>query len=157
MAARERVNVRLGRTPTDADLAGELGLEVDDVVRARADIARAGVESLNVAASAGPAGDGGDLDVDRIDTIASPDGDVADPAEQVARRDLHRRFSSAMRSLSETDRELVRLLYLEDRTQREAATFLGVTESRVSQMHSKLRSRLKLALSEHRESFRAIA
>ena len=53
-----------------------------------------------------------------------------------------------MGALGERDREVVRLYYLENRTLAEIGRLLGVTESRVCQLHSRLVTRLRTRLTE---------
>jgi RNA polymerase sigma factor for flagellar operon FliA len=59
-----------------------------------------------------------------------------------------RQLSVAVGQLGERDRTVVRLYYLENRTLAEIGTLLGVTESRVCQLHSRLVGRLRGRLEE---------
>jgi RNA polymerase sigma factor for flagellar operon FliA len=154
-AARETVNRRLGRTPTDDDLAQELGLTAERVAQTRHDLLRADVESLNIAPPALPGVDAGGAPEERVEQLVDALG--LDPADAVARRELGDRLLAAVGTLSERDRTLTWLLYVEEISQVDAAKILGVTQSRVSQLHAKLRDRLRLLLSEHRDSFEAVA
>ena len=49
----------------------------------------------------------------------------------------------AVRSLPQRDQTIVQLYYFEDRSFREIGEILGVTESRVSQLHSRIKKRIK--------------
>jgi RNA polymerase sigma factor for flagellar operon FliA len=156
MLARQRVNARLGRAPSDQDLAEELGITPERVAETRREVICADVESLNVPIhTSGSAGEMGEMGEDRIESI--PDHAAPDPADSVAARELRSHLGAALASLPERDRALARLLYVDELSQREAATRLGITESRVSQMHSQMRNRLRLALGEHRDWLRATA
>lgn len=81
-----------------------------------------------------------DTDQEIADTLASDD---ATPSQNADRNDLRRLIFEAMKELPERDREIVRLYYYEDRSFREIGDALGVTESRVSQLHSRVKRRLK--------------
>ena len=59
-----------------------------------------------------------------------------------------RQLSVAVEQLGERDRTVVRLYYLENRTLAEIGSLLGVTESRVCQLHSRLVGRLRGRLEE---------
>ncbi len=156
MRARERVNARLSRAPTDEDLAEELGMTPRRVAETRRDVICADVESLNVPMrAAGASVDTSDLGEDRIESV--PATGAADPAEAAAAHEMRMHLGQALASLPERDRQLAQLLYVDELSQRETAVRLGVTESRVSQMHSQMRNRLRLALGEHRDWFRASA
>jgi RNA polymerase sigma factor for flagellar operon FliA len=85
--------------------------------------------------------------VERIDTLESEDRD-SDPVTSAERSEAKSRFRQAFALLSRQEREVAVLLYVEDRTLREIGERLGVSESRVSQIHSQLRRRLY----EHLES-----
>ncbi|HZO36557.1 MAG TPA: FliA/WhiG family RNA polymerase sigma factor [Solirubrobacteraceae bacterium] len=156
MLARQRVNARLGRSPTDQDLADELGVTPERIAETRRDVVRADIESLNIHSKRkGGNPEPGEIEEDRIETI--PDTTTPSPAETTATGELHDHLRDALEALSERDRRLAHLIYVEALTQREVAARLGVTESRVSQMHSQMRNRLRLALAEHRDAFRATA
>ena len=64
--------------------------------------------------------------------------------EQETRRQLWQ----AIDQLGERDRLVVRLYYLEDRTLAEIGRMLGVTESRVCQLHARLIAQLRACLAE---------
>ena len=59
-----------------------------------------------------------------------------------------RQLAAAVDQLGERDRAVVRLYYLENRTLAEIGRLLGVTESRVCQLHTRLVGRLRGRLEE---------
>ena len=87
--------------------------------------------------------------IERIDTIASP-ADETDPESQAVRDHAKERFRAAFQTLPERERQVAVLLYVHNLTLREIGDTLGVTESRVCQIHSALRRRLreKLAIDD---------
>ncbi len=83
--------------------------------------------------------------VSLLDTIQDPD--APDPAAAMDQTDLKDRMADAIARLPEREKLVVALYYYENLTLREIGEVLGVTESRVSQLHTKavlrLRSRLQ--------------
>lgn len=126
--AQERLEGRLRRAATGPELAEEVGLslrQVHDLLR------RAQILSIDALVETG--GLLGDLFAD----------DALDPVSIVAGRDALRRLDDAVAGLGERDRQVIRLYYLENRTLADIGRLLGVTESRVCQLHSRLVGRLR--------------
>ena len=65
-----------------------------------------------------------------------PADDGPTPAEQAERHETLERLAAAIRELPERDRILLLLYYERDLTMKETAEVLGITESRVSQLHA---------------------
>ena len=97
-----------------------------------------------VEASVVPGAFGG-ADRSVLDTLA---GAEPDPAGAVQEHETRRQLWQAIDQLGERDRLVVRLYYLEDRTLAEIGRILGVTESRVCQLHARLIARLRACLAE---------
>jgi RNA polymerase sigma factor FliA len=130
--AQERLEARLQRTATDQELADELGLPVRAVGSARR---AAVVEALDDLG----AGGGADLLVDE---------QAQDPLALLQSRETARQLATAVGLLAERDRTVVRLYYVENRTLAEIGRHLGVTESRVCQLHARVVSRLRVRMAE---------
>ena len=83
--------------------------------------------------------------VSLLDTLQDPD--APDPAHVMDATDMKDRVADAISRLPEREKLVVALYYYENLTLREIGEVLGVTESRVSQLHTKavlrLRSRLQ--------------
>jgi RNA polymerase sigma factor for flagellar operon FliA len=71
-----------------------------------------------------------------------------DPMTVVQARETMRQLNMVVAQLGERDRRVVELYYLENRTLAEIGRVLGVTESRVCQLHSRLVGRLRGRLEE---------
>ena len=84
--------------------------------------------------------------IERIDTLESSDADC-DPVARAELSEAKEHFRKAFARLSRQEREVAVLLYVEDWTLRDIGERLGVSESRVSQIHSQLRRRLHEQLS----------
>ena len=149
-AAREFLSVH-GREPTLEELAATLGVEEDVIRRHHADLVRSDVGSLNQTV----AGDEGTT-VERGDTLVSSDLD-RDPEHQAMKSAAKARFRRAFANLNERERTIAVLLYVKDMTLWEVGEVLGVTESRVSQLHTGLRKKLRAELGEDADLFAAAA
>ena len=149
--ARERFIALHGRAATREELADMLGLSADGLDRQLSDIGRADLTSLN-ATIAGE----DETTIERIDTIVSDDP-ACDPearaVNDLAKERLLRMFSL----LSERERKVALLLYVHNLTLREIGEIVGVTESRVCQIHTELRNKLRDMLSSDSELFESVA
>ncbi len=142
----ERVNMKLEaklqRAPTDEELANELEMSVSDFHDALVQISNSTIVALDELWSVSDAtGD----QVSLLDTL--PDRAAPDPQALVDQGELRDRIADAIAALPEREKLVVALYYYENLTLREIGEVLGVTESRVSQLHTKavLRLRSKLA------------
>ncbi len=140
-AARERFLSLHERQPSREELAAALGIEPRELSDRLDQVALAEVGSLNRAVRSDE-GHG----IEQIDTLESPDFDC-DPVVQAERNEAKQRFRKAFARLSKQEREVAVMLYVEERTLREAGERMGVSESRISQIHTKLRRRLYEQLS----------
>ena len=142
----ERANVKLEnklqRPPTDEEMAEELGIELEDFQEALIQISNSTIAALDelwtVSDSSGD-------QVSLLDTIQDPS--APDPAKVMDATDLKDRVADAIARLPEREKLVIALYYYENLTLREIGEVLGVTESRISQLHTKavlrLRSRMQ--------------
>jgi len=72
----------------------------------------------------------------------------ATPEHEAQKREMVRRLTEAIQALPERDRHVVLLYYQRDLTMKEVAETLGITESRVSQVHASALFRLSMKLQE---------
>jgi RNA polymerase sigma factor for flagellar operon FliA len=82
--------------------------------------------------------------VSLLDTL--PDDDAEDPQALVERSSFRDRVADAIVALPEREKMVIALYYYENLTLREIGEILGVTESRVSQLHTKAVLRLRSKL-----------
>jgi RNA polymerase sigma factor FliA len=136
-----------GREPTDDELADALAVSVDDLRGHRADLIRADVGSLNAAASDTDDDEG----VERVDTLHSADARLR-PEHAALLSDSKRAFREAFDTLSTREQEVCVLLYVKHLTLQEVGHVIGVTESRVSQIHSGLRKKLRERMHGHEDA-----
>ncbi len=127
--AQERLEGRLLRAATRRELADEMGLPVRDLRGLTHQVQVISVEALDEKNGA-------------VSELLADDR-APDPMAVVQARETLRQLSVAVGQLEERDRTVIRLYYLENRTLAEIGRMLGVTESRVCQLHSRLVGRLR--------------
>jgi RNA polymerase sigma factor for flagellar operon FliA len=130
------LEARLGRPPTEEERAGALGLSLSAYRAGLGRMAPAIVVSLDAPNATGE----GDL-------CASEHAEPG-PLGALLRRERLRAVSDVIRRLPERDQLLLTLYYRDERTMKEVGLILGLTESRVSQLHSRCLHRLRTQLLE---------
>ena len=143
-SARKEVEARLGRPPTEVELAEKMQLTVEEFEKLRSEASAVNLVSLNKKWYETDSY----KDVREIDVLE--DGKGEDPTEGIQKRDL---MKLVTRGLNRNERLIVILYYYEALTMKEIGNTLGLSESRVSQMHSSIVSRLKDQLGRRRPEF----
>ncbi|HEX6584905.1 MAG TPA: RNA polymerase sigma factor WhiG [Thermoleophilaceae bacterium] len=132
---------RLHRTPTDEEMARELGITVEEFQESLMKISNSTVVALDeLWAVSDSSGDS----VSLLDTLHDPD--APDPQDLLDASELKDRLADAISALPEREKLVIALYYYENLTLREIGEVLGVTESRISQLHTKAVLRLKSRL-----------
>jgi RNA polymerase sigma factor for flagellar operon FliA len=142
-ATQSKLEHELQRAPTEEELAAKLGVEPEELRTSLLEIANSSVYALDelwtISDSSGDS-------VSLLDTISDPRAD--DPQESLASSEIKDALTEGIASLPEREQLVIALYYYESLTLREIGEVLGVTESRVSQLHTKAVMRLKSALQE---------
>jgi RNA polymerase sigma factor FliA len=132
---------KLGRAPTDEEIAEKIGISQDELEESLTDISRSSIAALDELWSGGAEGD----QVSLLDTIEDQSGPR--PAEALDEVEVRETLADAIARLPEREKLVITLYYYEELTLREIGEVLGVTESRVSQLHTKAVLRLRSRLS----------
>ena len=132
---------RLRRTPTDRETAEQLGMPVHELQECLTRVSNSALVALD---DLWHAHDGSGERLTLIDTIQDPN--ALDPAREIDSREMKASLADAIASLPEREKLVLALYYFECLTLREIGEVLGVTESRVSQLHTKAVLRLKARL-----------
>ncbi len=126
----------LNRPPEDAELAGALGITVDELDELARDLALQTMQSLDEMVGTGDYESSALLDL-------VPDEQGVSPEEHVDRAAQRELLAQAVDALPETERTVIALYYHEGLTLKEIGQVLGVTESRVCQIHGKAVLRMR--------------
>lgn len=136
-AAMASLQAELGRAPTETEIAARLGLTVDQY---RERLTRASLTTISLDAL-----DGHD-DEDAAGPSAAVDVDAPDPEEAALRRSELEALARAIERLPERQRTILALYYQDGLTFREIGALLGVTESRICQIHTEAVLALRVQL-----------
>jgi RNA polymerase sigma factor for flagellar operon FliA len=149
--AQETFTGAHGRPPTRVELANMMNMTPSDLRDKEYEIRRSDLTSLSSLAVSE-----GEGDIELIDTIEAHDPHV-DPEHQAAREEARAKFRRAFERLSPREREVAVLLYVKNLTLREIGEVLEVSESRVSQIHSQLKKRIRERLTNDSALFGEVA
>jgi len=143
------LEVTLRRTPNDSEVAAEMGIALEDLHAIFSQLSLANVVALDELLHPGGGGDGdGGGRVSLVDTLEDTAAD--NPVEIAENREVRRLLARAISTLPDRERTVVSLYYYEGLTLAEIGQVLGVTESRVSQIHTKAVLQLRAKLSDAR-------
>jgi len=131
----------LMRAPSDVEIADKVGITGLELEESLTEISRTSIAALDELWSPSGSGD----QVSLIDTIEDQSG--PNPEVSLEQTELKEALGEAISRLPEREKLVVTLYYYEELTLREIGEVLGVTESRVSQLHTKAVLRLKARLS----------
>jgi RNA polymerase sigma factor for flagellar operon FliA len=141
---------RIGTQPSESELAGELKIEVQELRELQSQLDRAQVVSLNAPTSRGQ-------EQHEIgETIAAPIG-RHDPEQALLGRERLECFRTAVTTLSERERMVLALVHVNHVQGAEISRLLGVTESRVSQILSSARRKLRDELATYEGTVERLA
>ena len=149
--AQETFTGAHGRAPTRSELADMMNMKPAELRDKEYEIRRSNLTSLSSLAVTD-----GESEVELIETIEADDLH-ADPEHRAAREEASAKFRRAFERLSPREREVAVLLYVRNLTLREIGEVLEVSESRVSQIHSQLKQRIRERLAHDRALFGEVA
>src|ERR671919_2646739 len=138
--AHANLEARLHRAPTDEEVAEHLGISLEELHEVTSQISFVSVLALEEAVGGDDQGEPRSL----LDTLA--DAANADPSSGLEGQEMRGLLSAAINSLSEREKVVITLYYFEGLTLAEIGDILGVTESRVCQIHTKAVGQLRLNL-----------
>jgi len=142
----QSLQVKLSRSPEDQEVAKEMGISLEQFHTTLNETKSIPVFSLDDLGIAKDSGEQQSL----LDCLAGKAD--ADPQTQIRLIELKEIIAKAIDTLPEKERLMVSLYYYEELTMKEIGAVLEITESRVSQIHSKavyrLRTKLKAIIAE---------
>ncbi len=143
-AAYQKLETESGRFATDEELAAELEISVDELSQWQAQTKAAGVVSLDEYLEQGS-------ENGIVGTVESED--FAQPEKQMEQKTMKEVLVQSLESLTEKEKKVILLYYYEELTLKEISEVLEVSESRISQLHTKAIQKLRLKLGNQIEIF----
>jgi RNA polymerase sigma factor for flagellar operon FliA len=134
------LEARLGRAAADEEIARAMDMSVDDFQSLLLKISSTSILSLNDVWYTGE----NDDQISIVESVESPTS--LNPDAIVEREEIKRVIIEAINELPEKEKKVLVLYYYEDLTLKEIGHVLGVTESRISQLHTKAIMRLRAKL-----------
>ena len=140
--AAEVLKQQLGRTATSTEIANYLDMDVDKVNQVMSE----DVVVTSIYDKLGTSEDSMEI----IDTIE--DSNKLNPQERMEEKNVKTDLQKALQRLPERERVLMVLYYQENMTMKEIGETIGMSESRVCQLHAQAIMKLKNILNENRSS-----
>lgn len=139
--AIKMVEMRTGKAATDEEIAVELGITGDELIGWQSQLKVTNVVSLSEFEEAG-----------QEPTFESGNRNrFAQPEEVVEEQELKAKLIEALEMLTEKERRVIELYYYEDLTLKEISLVLEVSESRVSQLHTKALLKMRKKMGAYME------
>lgn len=138
-AAMSRIESATGRIATDEELAAELGISMTEYANWQEQAKVANVISLDEFSESGA----------EIKSDYAGQSHYDQPEDVIEKKELKEMIVQALQSLTEKERSVVMLYYYEDMTLKEISQVLEVSESRVSQLHTRSMQKLKEKLGKY--------
>jgi RNA polymerase sigma factor for flagellar operon FliA len=133
------VTARMGKTPSEFEIAAEMGLGIEEYQQLLGDLKGLEIGTLHVERNE----ESGEEELAYI-----PGRPEDDPLFRCLRGELEEKLTDAIALLPERERMVMTLYYYEEMTMREIGLALGVVESRVSQVHASAVLHLRVALKD---------
>lgn len=133
------IETRTGRTASDEEIASELGLSEEELLGWQSQLKVTNVVSLNEYVEQG------------TEPVMETRGNshFIQPEELVEQNELKEMLSTAMEQLTEKESKVILLYYYEELTLKEISRILEVSESRVSQLHTKALSKMRKTMGDY--------
>ncbi len=135
------IETRLGRSATDEEIASALGISDDEYLEWQSQMKITNVVSLNEYMEQGaevPA-EGNQFTTARFDS----------PEENIEKEELKKVLEESLKHLTEKEKKVILLYYYEDLTLKEISNVLEVSESRISQLHTRALQKMKTKMGDY--------
>lgn len=137
--AIKEIEAKTGKEATDDEIAEALGISHDEYDDWQSQMKVTGVVSLDEFVESGS-------DVSDANSISSS---LDRPEEALEKEEMKQMLANALQQLTEKEQKVVLLYYYEELTLKEISNILEVSESRVSQLHTKALNKMKQKLGSY--------
>ena len=131
--AYQDLQSRFGRPATDSEVAGHLGLGIEELNKTLSEVYGSAVFSFE--------------ELVQENVLEITDSGIGTPEQELQNKELKQILAKAINKLDEKEHMVVSLYYYDDLKLKEIALVMGITPSRVSQLHSKAMLKLKNIMS----------
>lgn len=141
--AYQKVETQYGRTATDEEVANELEITVDEL-----DIWQSQTKISNLVSLDEYLEQGSEVRME-----ASSNSQFEQPEKAMEKQELKKLLATTLDTLTEKEKKVIILYYYEELTLKEISIILEVSESRISQVHTKALQKMKQKLSSNMDVF----
>ena len=138
-AAMSKIEADKGHVATDEEIAKELGISIDELNEWQGQTKASNIISLDEYTDAGS----------EVKMDATRNAHFQQPEDAVEKEELKKKMVQAIDTLTEKERNVIVLYYYEEMTLKEISLVLEVSESRVSQLHTKALNKMKKVLGDY--------
>ena len=143
--AMKEIETATGRAATDEEIAQKLEISTDDFADWQSQMKITGVVSLNEFMESGSENPAEQHNQHRFE----------EPEEVIEKEELREVLGQALELLTEKEKKVILLYYYEDLTLKEISNVLEVSESRVSQLHTRALQKMKVRMGNYMGVFKA--
>ncbi len=144
--AMKKIEAEKGHVATDEEIAQELGITDEEYVDWLSSMKITGLVSLDEFMDSGS-------DVSASASESSTTARFVGPEENIEKQELTAKLGEALQTLTEKEQKVITLYYYEELTLKEIANVLEVSESRVSQLHTRALGKMKKVMGPYMNVF----
>ncbi|MCI9377016.1 MAG: FliA/WhiG family RNA polymerase sigma factor [Eubacterium sp.] len=137
--AIKRIEMKTGKNATDEELAAEVGITDDELLIWQSQLKITNVVSLNEFVEQGS------------EPIMDAKGNshFIQPEDKIEENELKEVLKDTLETLTEKERKVIEFYYYEELTLKEISKILGVSESRISQLHTKALAKMRKRMGDY--------
>ena len=140
-AAISKIETQYGRPAKDEEIASELGIETEELISWQGQAKITNIISLDEFVEAA-----GEKEVNAIKSNS-----YEQPESIALKNEIKQQLMDSLETLTDKERKVILLYYYEELTLKEISKILEVSESRVSQLHTKALQKMKVKLGDYME------
>ncbi|MCR4895500.1 MAG: FliA/WhiG family RNA polymerase sigma factor [Lachnospiraceae bacterium] len=144
--AMKKIEAEKGHVATDEEIAQELGITDEEYVDWLSSMKITGLVSLDEFMDSGS-------DVSAAASESSTTARFVGPEENIEKQELTAKLGEALQTLTEKEQKVITLYYYEELTLKEIANVLEVSESRISQLHTRALGKMKKVMGPYMNVF----
>jgi len=137
--AIKNIEARTGHSASDEEVSAELNISPDEFMKWQSQLNVTNVVSLNEFVESG----------NEPVMEAEHNSHFIQPEDNISKQELSEKLKEALDKLTEKEKQVILLYYYEDMTLKEISAALEVSESRVSQLHTKALQKMRTTLGDY--------